>query len=146
LDYSRNRLLALRDEWKPTFPDIDRLFNIFRLTSAEMSAEQLTKTLDEGAMLLADPSFRGVRWLTELTAPIWRSGDDDWFEVYQHLIQLFYEIGFIGIRGASSRIHYAHGDPGFADSQINLAGAIHFAIHPAFRPALDITSGGRDTT
>ena len=146
LEYSKNRLLALRDEWKPTFPDIGRLFEVFRTVPEEMTPGKLASVLDEGAMLLADQTFRGVRWLTDLTESLWSSGDDDdWSEIYGPLIRLLFDIGFLGLRRAS-KIFYAHTDPGFTDSQLNIAATTSFCVHPAFRPALEIGPARRGTT
>lgn len=37
--YSNNRLLALRDEWKPTYPGIDRVFHIFHQAPVPMTRD-----------------------------------------------------------------------------------------------------------
>lgn len=138
LEYSRNRLLALRDEWKPTFPGIDRVFEVFRSSVEELSPEECRKILDEAALLLADPSFAGVRWLTDLTELLWHPGTYGWDEIYQPLFKLLYDIGFLGVRGNGHAIHYSQSDAGYADSRTNLVGAQSFVIHPAFHRALDV--------
>lgn len=94
--YSRNRLLALRDEWKPTYPGIDRVFACFEECPAIMSQQQLAERLDEVAMLSAEPDFEGATWLGRLTMEFWKAGQDDFGEQYGGLIRLLYDIGFIG--------------------------------------------------
>ena len=137
-EYSKKRLLALRDEWKPTFPDIDKVFALFRGCLEEMSRDDLTVVLDNAALLPANERFGGVVWMTQLTEPLWSGiGIRDWPELYQPLVKLLYDIGFLGIRSSNPGVCYANADPGFADSQTNLDNATRFVIHPAFRPALD---------
>lgn len=50
--YSENRLLALRDEWKVTFPGVQRVFDVFRKTSDGMSRSEFQKKLDDVALLI----------------------------------------------------------------------------------------------
>jgi hypothetical protein len=138
-EYSRKRLLALRDEWKPTFPEIDKVFNLFRACSREMSVDELTLRLDEAALLLAQGDFKGVRWMTELSEPLWSgSGSQDWAESYQPLVRMLYDIGFLGIVTRSTGLHFAYGDHGYADSLLHLREASGFRIHRAFWQALEI--------
>jgi hypothetical protein len=42
--YSHNRLLALRDEWKPTFPGIHHVFQIFSRSSVRLDRKELAQT------------------------------------------------------------------------------------------------------
>ena len=65
--YSYKRLLALRDEWKPTYPGIDQVLMKFKQAPVPMSREELTLRLDDAILLLADRDFRGVLWMTNLS-------------------------------------------------------------------------------
>jgi hypothetical protein len=139
LEYSKKRLLALRDEWKPTFPDIDKVFQLFRRSVRELSRDQLTTVLDEAALLTTQDTFAGVRWMTDMTEALWSgTGSTDWATQYQELVKLLYDIGFIGIRESGRDLHYSYVDIGFADSLVNLGQASSFVVHPAFRAALDV--------
>ena len=55
--YSRKRLLALRDEWKPNYPGIDRFFSIFRGAPTYMTQVDIQIRLDEAALLMAELDF-----------------------------------------------------------------------------------------
>ncbi|WP_203661646.1 P-loop ATPase, Sll1717 family, partial [Actinocatenispora rupis] len=120
--YSRGRLLALRDEWKPTFPGIDRVFELFRGASVKMDQDEFRKRLDEAVLLMADSGFSGTVWMTKLGEPILNSTDtDDWSEVYQPLTRMLFEIGFIGGSDrSSSHAVWSYEDPGFSESKSNL--------------------------
>lgn len=47
--YSEKRLLALRDEWKPTYPDIQMVLEVFRKAPQPMTKQQLSDYLDEAS-------------------------------------------------------------------------------------------------
>lgn len=135
--YSYKRLLALRDEWKPTYPDIDKLFTIFRFAPVPMNREEFTSRLDDAALLPADPKFSGILWMSELAQPIWEGVVGDWAELYHPLIRLLFNLGFIGISSNPKAPKYFYDDPDFAERLSNLQSAEYFHIHPAFRVALD---------
>ena len=63
-NYSRKRLSALRDEWKPTFPGIDEVLEIFRGCEYHIDMDSMLEKLIETGMLLQKPAFPGVIWLT----------------------------------------------------------------------------------
>ncbi|WP_157767516.1 P-loop ATPase, Sll1717 family [Actinosynnema pretiosum] len=139
--YSRDRLLALRDEWKPTFPEIDKAFYVFERSSTKMSREEYFMKLDDVALLPADQGFMGTVWMTELSAPIWNSfgGEDLLGAEYRPLTKLFYDIGFIGcIKKAAGQPFYSYEAPGYLDRSSAFDDVSHFLVHPAFRAALDI--------
>ncbi|MHB8435830.1 MAG: P-loop ATPase, Sll1717 family, partial [Acidimicrobiales bacterium] len=141
LEYSKKRLLALRDEWKPTFPDIDKVFQLFRRCTIELTRGDLTSLLDEAALLPTQDTFAGVRWMTTMTEALWSGNSrSDWSEQYQELVKLLYDIGFLGVRGLARDLHYSYTDIGFCDSLVNLAEASSFVVHPAYRAALDVVS------
>lgn len=142
-DYSTNRLLALRDEWKPTYQGIDKLFSQFRSCPYVMDVLDLRKRLDNCALLMAEPDFPGVIWLTALTTSLWSSTDDDnWAEIYQPLIRLLHNIGFLGIvlpgKEPDDPPIFNHDIPAFPDLVSNLMQATGFTVHPTFHPALEI--------
>ena len=102
-----------------------------------MTRDAITLSLDNAALLTTDRDFPGLVWMTDLAESLWGTGVRDWEELYQPLIKLLYDIGFLGII-RSSRTHYSFRSPGFADHRNNLRGNTTFAVNPAFRPALDI--------
>jgi hypothetical protein len=139
--YSANRLLALRDEWKLTYPGIDRVVDKFRGAPARMTLVDFQNRLDDCMLLSSDPGFKGVRWLTDLSEAMWLVGADSrsWFELYQPLTSLLYRIGLIGFatheHGAPS---FFTDDPLLAESVSNLGRARHFHVHRMFHRALDV--------
>lgn len=142
-NYSKNRLLALRDEWKPTFPHIDRLFEKFRACSPQLTPDELADLLEHGTTaLLADRTFAGESWLFDLASPMWDAHVCDWGEKHQRLLQLLYDIGFLGI-GPDPHTEFSYDQPGLADSPATLTAATAFAVHPAFQTALDISAPPR---
>lgn len=136
--YSSNRRLALRDEWKPTYPSIDRIFDSFHQVPVPMSRDELLARLDEAAMLLAEPDFLGKDWMEKLTARIWDSKVRDWTDEYHPLFQLLFDIGFLGCSMPNNGEEiYNHDQPRFAEGTENLSHAAAFFVHPAFRRAIE---------
>lgn len=142
--YSRNRLLALRDEWKPTFPGIERVFEQFRRVDTVLGRAQLTLILDQVALLLAEDEFAGVSWLTAFVQEIWNgSPQSGWVEKYQPLIRLLYEIGLIGLkRSVAANAVFAYEEADLATFESSFPDDLLVVVHPAFRSALDIQDRG----
>jgi hypothetical protein len=139
--YSANRLLALRDEWKSTYPGIDNLFTKFRGAPARMPKLDFQARLEDCMLLLADPNFLGVRWLTELSRGMWGgvTPEPSWFEIYQPLTSLLYTIGLIGFATkTTSAPVFLLSDPLFAESESALNRSEYFHVHRMFHKALDV--------
>lgn len=138
--YSVNRLLALRDEWKSNYPGLDRVFEQFTSVSVRMDASEIVSRLEAVALLPADSGFAGVVWMTEMAQGVWAaSPDDSWVDMYFPLVRLLYRIGFLGLtRSAQGTAIYAEEEPGFVDLPRHVAEAGAFFIHPSFRAALDV--------
>jgi hypothetical protein len=144
--YSDNRLFALRDEWSSTYADIDKLFRKFRKAPVPMARDELTSRLDDAILLLAEKDFSGVRWMTDLSEPLWSGATQDWNEMYHPLFRLLFNLGFLGCRLSSSGAveeFYNYDRPEFGESVSDLATVTEFFIHPAFRKALDVREPGR---
>lgn len=138
--YSAKRVLALRDEWKPTYGGIDRVLDQFRRSAAKMSKQDFQSRLDDVMMLLSEPSFVGVRWLTEVTNCMWTAGPNaTWSEMYQPLVRTLYGIGLVGCapRPSASPVFHVD-DPLFVDLESNLERCDAFFLHPAFHAGLDV--------
>lgn len=142
MSYSRGRLSALRDEWKPTYPGIDKLFECFRRAPVSMSREELAERLDDCVMLLADDSFTGSKWMTGLADSVMDGmAGQRWIDIYYSLIRLLFNLGFLGFAATkSSKVTYVNDDPEFAEQLGNLEPIEYFHIHPAFSSALDTRS------
>lgn len=141
--YSRDRLLALRDEWKSSYPGIDQTFELFRGVGYPMDRAQFQSHLDDVMVLPADPSFPGVEWVGSLSGDMWKPGsaNGEWVNLYKPLTRLFFNIGFIGCRRAvDAKEVYSHDDAEYIKHDKNLASDCSFYVHPAFHRALDITS------
>lgn len=139
-EYSTNRLLALRDEWKPNFPGLDRVLACFSGASVLMHPSEVSRRLEEVALLIAEGDFSGSVWLTQMAAGAWDSdADGDWVDSYHPILKLLYDIGFLGLARSGHRgALFAVTDPTLADVRRNLRDAEAFLVHPAFRAALDI--------
>lgn len=142
--YSGKRLLALRDEWRPTYPDIHRVLNEFQRSTVPMSREDFTAHLDEVMLLVADPDFQGTRWLTKLSEPMWSGfSDQGWVDLYQPLIKMLYTIGFVGFSSSKQKVPvFSYDDAQLADRPSSLDKISGFHIHQAYHSALDITVRG----
>lgn len=136
--YSHKRLLALRDEWRATYTDIDQVFTKFRQAPVPMTRGELIRRLDEVILLIVDRNFNGTKWMTALSEPLWASGERDWAETYHPLFRFLYRLGFLGCRLSGSRQEiYGHDQPEFMERVSNLASSVEFYVHPAFRAAVD---------
>ncbi|MGW6472372.1 P-loop ATPase, Sll1717 family [Streptomyces nigra] len=141
--YSHKRLLALRDEWKMSYPDIDRVFAIFSGSTIPMSQEEFTRRIDDAALLLADPYFRGSDWLDWMTSAMWNNAAGGWADWYGPLVTLLYNIGFIGcVTGRQASVRYVRTFPEYAERASNLEATTAYTIHPTFQAALDIRVDG----
>jgi len=139
-EYSRNRLLALRDEWKPTFPGIEKVFDKFRSHNRSMNLREFTEILDEIALLVSDRDFEGTRWVLLLADPLWSGSlTDTWFDSYRMIVKLLYDIGFIGIAKDGRTFKYSYEEMNMADSELSFPDTVQFQVHKAFATALDIT-------
>ncbi|MGT2462887.1 P-loop ATPase, Sll1717 family [Sinomonas atrocyanea] len=102
--YSEGRLLALRDEWKLTYPGIDRVIGEFRGRPASMRVPEFVSILEDISLLTSDPAFPGTQWLTTATARVWTANDGDlWYETYSPLIRVLYSLGVLGFATDGSR-------------------------------------------
>ncbi|MCG5469493.1 zeta toxin family protein [Micromonospora sp. LAH09] len=136
--YSADRLLALRDEWKPTYAGIDRVLQNFTGAPRIMNSDELIIHLDNCILLSTDPDFSGNRWMAEVgNAALYGYGD--WAEMYHPLVKLLYNIGFLGCSlGKKNPMIYSHDDIDFMNKAATLREIASFAVHPAFQPALDV--------
>jgi hypothetical protein len=139
--YSTNRLLALRDEWKPTYPGIDEVVASFRGAPARMTKQEFQSRLDDCMLLTANADFRGVRWLTEMSKAMWDPSVEEasWFQLYQPLTALLYRIGLVGCSSQSKGAPvFFSSDPLLASSESSLERCDFFHIHRMFQKALDV--------
>lgn len=137
--YSRDRLLALRDEWKDPYPGLEDVFEVFRRTPSPMSRERFTRNLEEVILLAAREDFPGVVWMTEASRTmLFGAGTFDWYELFQPLTDILYRIGFIGCKHRNEPARYVYRDSRFTSIRTNLDEECTFLIHPAFHVALDI--------
>lgn len=139
-EYSAKRLLALRDEWKGTYPGIDSVLAVFRGSPSRLDKADLQARLEEIMLLLSDPSFPGVRWLTDASEAMWSAGGaETWFEVYQPLLRILFNVGVLGmaIRPSAAPV-FSLDDPLVVESQTSVDKVQHFFIHRTYHLALDV--------
>lgn len=138
--YSYGRLLALRDEWKLTYPGIADVFAHFERERMPMSRETFIRHLDDIMELLADNEFAGSTWLTRVSETMWDAGQYEWQQLYHPLTEVLFRIGLIGFsRSPGDAIVYAHDDMDFGSRSTNLRDDSLFCVHPTFHAALEIT-------
>lgn len=142
--YSHNRLLALRDEWKASFPGLDTVLGTFTGAPTVLSPEKFRTHLDDVAMLLANSEFAGRDWLMDLTKPVWegKGEQDRGLDPFRPLIELLYSIGFIGLRQATPKAVFSQDQPEFFSQHHAFSSIASFVVHPAFWATLGI--GRRD--
>lgn len=149
-EYSRGRVTALRDEWRIPYMGLDQVLDCFRRLPARISRAALTEALNQVALLLADQSFPGNGWLEPCCSQIWEegSGSRTWAANYGKLVQILYQVGFLGLvkleqrRGGQStrtRAIYSYDEPELLKNLESLSDSSQFEVQPAFQQALDIT-------
>jgi hypothetical protein len=138
--YSRKRLLALRDEWKMSYPGIDRVLDLFKDAALPLTREEFRRRLDEAMLLVIDDKFPGTRWMTEMSRPMWSAAMEvaEWPALYQRLAKFLFAIGLIGFAQSSGAVVYSYEDEGFADTLENLESVEAVFVHPAFHLALNV--------
>ena len=145
LAYSQERLKALRDEWKDPYFDIDKVLDVFRRKPSKLSLQDMASVLDDVAMLLADVKFQGTAWLTSMCDPILSAGEKTWYDMYGQIVDLLYNIAFIGVaKGAHGTPRYSYQDPRLGQGITDIDESTCFVIHLAFRRALDIVEVERE--
>ena len=138
--YSHNRLLALRDEWKPSYPGLDEVFGVFTGCPTVLSPAVFRERLDDVAMLLASSSFPGRDWLMEATEGVWdATGEEDrGLNPFRPLVEVLFNIGFIGFRQASPKAIFSQDQPDFLVPHHAFESIAGFVVHPAFWARLGI--------
>lgn len=139
--YSHNRLLALRDEWKSAYPGIDQVFAKFAGSPTVMSPASFYSYLDSIAMLLASSSFTGRDWLMELTKSVWEGPaiEEGDLHAFRPLVELLFNIGFIGFRQAKPKAIFSQDLPEFLTQHHAFDSITAFVVHPAFWSTLGIS-------
>lgn len=137
--YSANRLLALRDEWKTTYPGIARVFDVFRGCQARMTISEYTDRLDSAFLVTTEPNFEGIGWMTDLSEAVWSSGKSSWAETYGPLSDLLYQLGLVGFAVGQTKAPQFHSESprllGSAASMEKLSAA---HVHRMYHAALDV--------
>ncbi len=144
--YSAGRLQALRDEWKGTYPGIDRVLEVFRRSPARMTKAEFGNRLDDFMVLPAERNFAGVKWVTDVSTQLMTSGPDStWADRYSALLSVLFRIGLIGLsRGPGSGAPvFQIDDPGFVNHDSNLEKAEFFYVHRMFHQGLDVQTASR---
>jgi hypothetical protein len=146
LPYSEGRLLALRGEWEKSYPDIDKVLNVFAGAKMPLTRAEFITRLHEVMLLPAAPDFQGVAWITELSMAYWISppGEEAWSDTYGPLTAFLYHIGFIGVaKDRNSPLTYDYSDPAGVDRDPTPGSDWRVWVHPAFWKALGIESKAR---
>jgi len=138
-EYSSRRLLALRDEWKPTYPGIDRVMDKFQGAPGRMTKGEFQTRLEECMLLISDPAFTGVRWMTTVSRTMWEGSESSWFTLYQPLASILYRLGVIGCgqRAASAPVFFS-ADRLLMDPESSVDRIEFFYVHRMLHKALDI--------
>jgi hypothetical protein len=136
--YSRNRLMALRDEWKGTYPGIGKLFEAFQGASGRMDRTELGDKLDNAMLLLAEPGFEGAAWLIDLSVPI-LAADGEWEQRYRPALELLYHLGFVAASTKSSDRPVAFNEsPSLVSSDSNVRVLQSFVVARPYHAALGV--------
>jgi hypothetical protein len=140
LEYSRDRLEALSSEWADPYPGLMDVFKLFRRADPVLTRDAMTELLDRVVVQVTDPKFVGADWGSDHTEHIWNADHDaSWYDMYGSLTGLLYDIGFIGCSPSSNTAaRYMYEDPLLVTEARNLEAECRFAVHPAFRRALEI--------
>lgn len=140
--YSHNRLLALRDEWSPSYPDVIKVINVFKGAALPMSRDEFSARMDKAILLMVDSDFRGVRWVTELAESVWQGGaTETWEEQYAPLVNFLHHIGLIGIAPSHGpRPVFSHDIEDFALDHQHIGPNALFYVHKTYQRALNVSA------
>lgn len=138
IPYSNKRLLALRDEWKPTYFGIEHVLRTFEGAPSTMDRKTFSRRLEDVALLLEEVDAGDYQWLKELTEGVWES-DNEWPGACMSLAQLLFNIGFIGYRRHGTSFTYSHDQPDFGGRISDLEMADEFSVHKTFWAALNVS-------
>lgn len=138
--YSEGRLLALRDEWKLTYPGISEVLGKLRGCSGPMQVGEFVSILEEMSLLTADPEFPGSQWLTKATAGVWDSSvTDPWHVTYGPLIKVLYALGVLGFStDASKAPKFSGDDPTLVERRSRMGTCTGVYVHRMLHLALDV--------
>lgn len=138
--YSENRLLALRDEWKPNFPGIDRVFETFRAASGRMDRQDVETRLDECIMLLAEGGFTGKGWLEPLSAAVLNGRAElSWAARYGPILRMLFDIGFLGVATTSKHQPvFSTDDQGALKHDSQVEAVEYYFVARAYHSVLEI--------
>lgn len=137
--YSQDRMLALRDEWKPSFPGLDNVMSVFAGAPPVISPEAFRRYLDSTTELLSMSDYIGQAWLMEKTKRVWDgSPDDGGLDPFRPLISLLFDIGFIGFRFATPKAVFSQDQPNLLLQPHSFSSIAGIVVHPAFWAALGI--------
>ncbi len=146
--FSEERLLALRDEWKAPYRDIDKVLLQFRDKPASMTKPELALVLDDVAMLIGDAAFKGRAWMEPMFRLLWAPGSQEitWEETYGPIVDLLYNISFLGIAaGPHAKPSYSYEGTSPQRATAELMESTVFKIHPMFSRGLEVKAPGRGT-
>lgn len=138
--YSYDRLLAFRDEWKPTYPGIDKVADVFRGASPRMELGEYEQRLDEIMLLSQDYPMNESDWLLNLSEAAWTPGTPSWERMYGPLTRFLFSLGFIGCAVSSAKPVFVNSDVHYLDFGGRLTSLKSLHVHRAYHMALDIQS------
>lgn len=140
IQYSHDRVLALRDEWKLNYPGIGLMFEKFRGSSGRMTVAEIQEILDECILLLADPAFPGSDWMSTASSRLLSGRPTDvWTEGYTPLLRLLFDIGFLGVSWKSARQPiFAHDDENALRTPSKVRDLEYFYVARMYQSALDV--------
>jgi len=144
--FSDERLLALRDEWKSSYRDIDKVLLQFRDKPVTMTKAELGAVLDDVAMLIGDPAFKGRAWMEPMFSRLWAPGGQErtWEEIYGPIVDLLYNVSFLGIAaGPHAKPRYSYEGMAPQRATAEVMETTVFKIHPMFARGLELTDVGR---
>lgn len=139
--YSNDRILALRDEWKASYPGLEKVMGCFVGVPPVMTPDDLLLPLEEVSLLLASPQFSERTWLMDLLKPVWEGNvsRDDSVGPYMGLIELLYDLGFIGVRQATPKAVFSQEQPELLRQHHAIKAIAGYVVHPIFWAGLGIS-------
>lgn len=138
-EYSRDRLQTVGEEWSDPFQGLTKVLEQFAEHTHEMSRDELTEILLEVVVHLLTPSANIAQSLRSLCAAFEASGTGThrWFEEFGPLVNLLFNIGFLGCSTKlGEELTFVSDDPTYAGYESNFPPESRFQVHPMFRKAL----------
>jgi hypothetical protein len=137
--YSKDRLTALYDEWRGTYPSLDLLASLLRKKQAIVDFSSIPNSDIEGILVkVLQASSEGLRPLDSKIAEDYYDGNIDVTKASHQIYYVLYLTGLAGLKmSADGDVSWGYKPPGLL-TEADVCDYGFLEVHPTFRKALAI--------